>query len=433
MKKAIGFSFVSILALLLNSASAIECPNFPKQTNKDWEVQVNAEVAKIGPVKGAELKTTTRNITQDLFAKLPDAGRVYLEQMMFAAYCSTLRDDKTLAEAEKSKRLNEYIGEVRKAITAKKTTKKATKETLAKNPLGPSSDRKAPVNQTTNAPNSQNIIAEIFIDTGLSQTEMNEIRDRLNRIEEALKKNKPSSEEARKNMEIVDKELAKIEKEKFDSLPEDAKKWVQEMRALLETFRKRDSLIQESLRAQIEYRENLSQEMIVRIRDLFHEILGIIDSRVLALQEEKDIGIIYTRNHDFKLFVESGSSAKQTSIGHIRFKNGSLVDIILFPGTLVQGIAHHPPELHFFQVIGNHRSHTFSFKEKQRSGSATISRGNPPLVPALVVPKQTFNDIRFDPQQKVLGDSPKKEFLSTFTQFIGSVISKDAVAKPNPG
>lgn len=51
---------------------------------------------------------------------------------MFAAYCSTLKDDKKLTESEKSERLKDYISEVRRAITAKETTKAGGKKTLAK-------------------------------------------------------------------------------------------------------------------------------------------------------------------------------------------------------------------------------------------------------------------------------------------------------------
>jgi hypothetical protein len=161
MKKPIAFGVVAILALLLNPAFAIECPKFPEQTKKDWEVKVTAEVAKIGPLKGAELKATTRNVTQDLFAKLPDAGRVYLEQMMFSAYCSTLRDDKTLSETEKSKRLREYIREVRIAITAKKTTKTGGKEPLAKNaPAG------EPKNLYSGPPTEKSIVVTSQRQTG---------------------------------------------------------------------------------------------------------------------------------------------------------------------------------------------------------------------------------------------------------------------------
>lgn len=123
---------VVLVALSLSQVFALDCPKFPEQAKKDWEVKVAAEVLKIGPLKGAELKTTTQNATRDLFANLPDAGRVYLEQMMLATYCSSLRDDKTLTEKEKSKRLENYIREVRQTITAAKTSKKGSKKPIQK-------------------------------------------------------------------------------------------------------------------------------------------------------------------------------------------------------------------------------------------------------------------------------------------------------------
>lgn len=108
-------------------ALALECPKLPEQTIKDWEVEVNAAVAKIGPVSGGELKTKTKNATQDILGKLPNADRVYLEQMLFATYCSALRDDKALLESQKAQRLNEYIGAVRKTIQQQTPkTKRAT-------------------------------------------------------------------------------------------------------------------------------------------------------------------------------------------------------------------------------------------------------------------------------------------------------------------
>ncbi|MBZ5550103.1 MAG: hypothetical protein LAO22_19445 [Acidobacteriia bacterium] len=113
------FSWIGPLLILLacnGSAFSLDCPKAPEQVSKEWEVEVNAAVAKIGPIKGGDLATKTKRTTQDLLGKLPDAGRIYLEQMMFSAYCSALRDDKTLAEGEKAKRLNEYIIEVRKTI-----------------------------------------------------------------------------------------------------------------------------------------------------------------------------------------------------------------------------------------------------------------------------------------------------------------------------
>jgi hypothetical protein len=112
--------FLSLAFLIIEGhgrAFALDCPKMPEQINKDWEVEVNAAIAKIGPVKGGELRTRTNNATKDLLGKLPDAGRVYLKQMMYSAYCSALRDDNTIKESEKAKLLMEYNREVRKAIT----------------------------------------------------------------------------------------------------------------------------------------------------------------------------------------------------------------------------------------------------------------------------------------------------------------------------
>lgn len=138
MKTLVALVVIAVGALLDNYSYALECPKFPEQAKKDWEVKVTAEVAKIGPLKGAELKTTTRNITQDLLGKLPDAGKVYLEQMMFATYCTALRDDKALTDTDKSKRLKEYIGEVSKVTGAQDGAKpKKGKPAPAKKELTP--------------------------------------------------------------------------------------------------------------------------------------------------------------------------------------------------------------------------------------------------------------------------------------------------------
>lgn len=104
------------ILLLPFPSSAIECPKIPEQTNKEWDVQVKAAVGRIGPVKGAELETRTRKAILDLMGKLPQADKVYLEQMMYATYCSAVRDDKTLSESEKADRIRAYNLEVRKTL-----------------------------------------------------------------------------------------------------------------------------------------------------------------------------------------------------------------------------------------------------------------------------------------------------------------------------
>lgn len=106
---------VAMLVIATN-AFAMNCPAPPVQANKDWDTQVRAEVGKIGVVTGAQLQTRVRSATQDLMGKLPGADRLYLEQMMFAAYCSALRGDKTLPESVKARQILEYRRELQKSL-----------------------------------------------------------------------------------------------------------------------------------------------------------------------------------------------------------------------------------------------------------------------------------------------------------------------------
>jgi hypothetical protein len=96
----------------------MDCPAPPVQANKDWDTQVRAQVGKIGPVTGAQLETRVRSATRDLMGRLPGADRVYLEQMMFAAYCSALRADKTLSESAKAGQILAYRRELQKSLAA---------------------------------------------------------------------------------------------------------------------------------------------------------------------------------------------------------------------------------------------------------------------------------------------------------------------------
>ena len=116
----LGIVISLILTTEYNAFALINCPESPKQNDKDSQVVVNTEIGKLGPVKGADLKTEIRRKTQDLLSKLPNADKLYLKQMMYSAYCTALRDDKTLSDREKAKLLREYNNEIRKAFTEKK-------------------------------------------------------------------------------------------------------------------------------------------------------------------------------------------------------------------------------------------------------------------------------------------------------------------------
>jgi len=124
---------VVILAVSGARALALECPKMPEQVNKDWEVKVDFAVAKIGPVKGGELQTKTKNTTKDLLGRLPSADKIYIEQMMYSSYCSSLRDNKTISESEKGKLIRLYNNEVRKTIAAYKSSSSKNEKIYKKN------------------------------------------------------------------------------------------------------------------------------------------------------------------------------------------------------------------------------------------------------------------------------------------------------------
>lgn len=123
----IRLSIVSMIFwFFLNVAgvNALECPKQPEQSKTDWDTEVQLAMAKIGFAKGLELKSRVKNATQDLLSKLPKADKLYLEQMMYATYCSALRDDKSLTESEKAKRVKAYNAEVRKTFSNFLSSKK---------------------------------------------------------------------------------------------------------------------------------------------------------------------------------------------------------------------------------------------------------------------------------------------------------------------
>lgn len=141
-----GIHLFRCAVLLIPGAShALDCPGIPEQTQKDLQVEVRAAVDRIGSAQGAELEKLTRNTTRDLLGKLPQADRVYLEQMMYATYCSGLRDDPALTESQKSARIKAYNLELKRTLQGaqgkespdqrKASAKDAARAELARIPL----------------------------------------------------------------------------------------------------------------------------------------------------------------------------------------------------------------------------------------------------------------------------------------------------------
>lgn len=107
---------LGVMSLELGSQGiglAFTCPDQPKQISKDFEGEVNTAVGKIGPVSGGELKIKAKQTTRDLLEKAPERDRVYLEQMMYASYCTSLQDNKALSPGEITQNIRDYNAVVR--------------------------------------------------------------------------------------------------------------------------------------------------------------------------------------------------------------------------------------------------------------------------------------------------------------------------------
>lgn len=112
------------MALVLGSQGiglAFSCPPQPEQISKDFEGEVNLEVGKIGPVSGGELKIKVKQIIRDLLEKAPEREWVYVEQMMYASYCTSLQDNKTLSPGERTQNIQDYNAVVRGTFKARKS------------------------------------------------------------------------------------------------------------------------------------------------------------------------------------------------------------------------------------------------------------------------------------------------------------------------
>lgn len=94
----------------------IQCPAQPEQASKDSKVAVKAAIGQLGPVKAGDFSTAVERTTLDLLGKLPQADKLYLEQMLFSAFCSSVRNDKKLSDSEKSRALRDYASEVRRTL-----------------------------------------------------------------------------------------------------------------------------------------------------------------------------------------------------------------------------------------------------------------------------------------------------------------------------
>lgn len=96
--------------------AAIQCPPASEQTSRDYDADISGAVETFRRLSGVELRAKGAGVAKDLIGRLPGADRVYMEQMMYASYCSSLNEDKTLSDSERREELKKYNSDVRKAM-----------------------------------------------------------------------------------------------------------------------------------------------------------------------------------------------------------------------------------------------------------------------------------------------------------------------------
>lgn len=150
-----------VLIFPVKLLAQIQCPSPPEQASKDSKVAVQAAVGRLGPIKAGEVSTEVQRTTRDLLSALPQPDRVYLEQMMFSAFCSSIRDNKAMSDTEKSKALREYATEVRRTLSPSAPSKPIIEpNTGPKNQKSGVTQPTSPAGPTANS--SFNSLLEVF-------------------------------------------------------------------------------------------------------------------------------------------------------------------------------------------------------------------------------------------------------------------------------
>lgn len=116
--KSIAKASALFLVALASAEARIQYPEPPAQISKDTRTTVDLAVGKLARVTAGQLSLDVNRATLDLLSRIPQADRLYLEQMMFSAFCSSIRDDASMNERTKSAELRRYAQDVRRTLHA---------------------------------------------------------------------------------------------------------------------------------------------------------------------------------------------------------------------------------------------------------------------------------------------------------------------------
>jgi hypothetical protein len=116
-RRLLASGFVS---LLMPPSFALECVPAPESAGRKLKLEISAALGRLGPLRAADGSVKVEKTANELVSKLNNPDLAIAEGVMFAAYCSALRDDRTISELEKSKYIADYAVAVREAITDKR-------------------------------------------------------------------------------------------------------------------------------------------------------------------------------------------------------------------------------------------------------------------------------------------------------------------------
>jgi hypothetical protein len=391
MYKALIVFFVSITSLApfyLDRAFALDCPKPPEQVKKEWEVQVNTAVLKIGPVKGVELQTRVKNTTNDLLAKLPDAAWVYLELMMYSGYCSALRDDKTITESKKAQLLMEYNSIVRKTLDAKLNPQQKAQAEMLRQATAET------VRQLSDV--SRKATAEI-------QETLLDIKQRYENCMEA------NTAYTHKKLEDLNKSLVKLYSQRAGIPDEDAKEWALKTLENAREFKKEMEELEESRK---KYNEGLSKDILEKTYRLFHYIFETVDSRLIILQEINP-RVKYETSDKLILFNDEKTKTGNYTFRTVVLPKGNRILIYCVPGELKQGLVSKCPVLEFIETVEGKKIQFFKIYPHYGGVTMTIIENE-----VQFKKERILKDVRYSATgEEMLTEQFRAQFNETFKEF----------------
>jgi hypothetical protein len=116
------YAFAVTLSLSFLAAAQskreISCPAMPTEVNRDIRNNFEASLGRILGLKAAELRNETSIVARQLLARVPNADRVYVAQMMASVFCQNLANSNHVSQVEKLDRISEFTNRIAILVTS---------------------------------------------------------------------------------------------------------------------------------------------------------------------------------------------------------------------------------------------------------------------------------------------------------------------------